>query len=110
MTDKRTRNESDKRHKGSIVERVAKQVSSDLSAGIAREDTLPGNGVADAAPETPGGSRPAAGLDTTTATRAGLAGARRNLNLPRLSAAGYNTPDAARSRIIQEYRLIKRAL
>ena len=110
MTDKMTRNESDKRHKGSIVERVAKRVSSDLSADIAREDTLPGNGVADAAPETPGGSRPAAGLDTTTATRADLPGARRNLNLPRLSAAGYITPNAARSRIMEEYRLIKRAL
>ncbi len=84
-----TRNKSDKRYKGSIVERVAKRVSSDLSADIAREDTLPGgNGVADAAPKTPGGSRPAAGLDTTTATRAGLAGARRNLKLQRLSAAG----------------------
>ncbi len=110
MTDKMTRNESDKRHKDSIVERVAKRVSSDLSADIAREDTLSGNGVADAAPETPGGSRPAAGLDTTMATRADLAGARRNLNLPRLSAAGYITPDAAGSRIIEEYRLIKRAL
>ncbi len=111
MTDEMTRNESDKRHKGSIVERVAKRVSSDLSADIAREDTLPGgNGVADAAPGTPGGSRPAAGLDTTTATRAGLAGARRNLNLPQLSAAGYITPDGARSRIMEEYRLIKRAL
>ncbi len=84
--------------------------SSDLSADIAREDTLSGNGVADAAPETPGGSRPAAGLDTTTATKAGLASARRNLNLPRLSAAGYITPDSARSRIMEEYRLIKRAL
>ena len=110
MTDKMTRNESDKRHKGSIVERVAKRVSSDLSADIAREDTLPGNGVADAAPETPGGSRPAAGLDTTTATKAGLASARRSLNLARFSAAGYITPDAARSRIMEEYRLIKRAL
>ena len=40
MTDKMTRNESDKRHKGSIVERVAKRVSSDLSADIAREDAL----------------------------------------------------------------------
>ncbi len=158
MTDKMTRNESDKRHKGSIVERVAKRVSSDLSADIAREDALPGNGAPDAAPmptggirqpaapveeetlcelltdlgsadiplvsapgpeprpesgpgpETPGGSRPAAGLDTTTATRADLPGAKRNLNLPRLSAAGYITPNAARSRIMEEYRLIKRAL
>lgn len=110
MTDKMTRNESDKRHKGSIVERVAKRVSSDLSADIAREDTLPGNGVADAAPETPGGSQPAAGLDTTTATRADPAGATFNLNLPRLSAAGYITPDAARSRVMEEYRLIKRTL
>ena len=123
MTDKMTRNESDKRHKGSIVERVAKRVSSDLSADIAREDTLPDNGAANAAPmptggirqpavpveeetlcellpelgsadiplvsapgpeprpesgpgpETPGGSRPATGLDTTTATRADLPGA-----------------------------------
>jgi exopolysaccharide/PEP-CTERM locus tyrosine autokinase len=110
MTDKMTRNESNKRHKGSIVERVAKRVSSDLSADIAREDTLPGNGVADAAPETPGGSRPAAGLDTTTATRAGPAGSRRDLNLSRLSAAGYITPDAARSRVMEEYRLIKRTI
>ncbi len=98
--------------------------SSDLSADIAREDTLPGNGAADAAamptggirrlaapveeetlcellpdlgsadiplvsapgpeprpesglgPKTPGGSRPAAGLNATTANRADLAGAR----------------------------------
>ena len=153
-----TRNESDKRHKGSIVERVAKRVSSDLSADIAREDTLPDNGTADAAPmptggirqpaapveeetlgeilpdlgsgdiplvsapgleprpesgpgpETPGGSRPAAGLDTTTATGADLAGAAFNLNLPRLSAEGYITPDASRSRVMEEYRLIKRTL
>ncbi len=155
MTDKMTRNESDKRHKGSIVERVAKRVSSDLSAGIAREDTLPGHGAAEAAPmptggirrpaapveeetlcellpdlgsadiplvsapgpeprpepgpgpESRGGTRPAAGLDTTTANRVG---ARFNLNLPRLAAAGYITPNAARSRITEEYRLIKRAL
>ena len=153
-----TRNESDKRHKGSIVERVAKRVSSDLSADIAREDTLPGNGAADAAamptggirrlaapveeetlcellpdlgsadiplvpapgpeprpesgpgPETTGGSRPAAGLDTTTATGADLPGARFNLNLPRLAAAGYITPNAARNRIMEEYRLIKRTV
>ncbi len=151
MTDKMTRNESDKRHKGSIVERVANRVSSDIFADIAREDTLPGNGATDAAPmptggirqpaapvenetlrellpdlvsapdpaprpesgprsETPGGSRPAAGLDPTTATRADSAGIRFNLNLPRLSAAGYITPDAPRSRIMEEYRLIKRAL
>ena len=158
MTDKMTRNESDKRHKGSIVERVAKRVSSDLSADIAREDALPGNGAADAAamptggirqpaapveeetlceflpdlgsadtpldstagqeprpefgpgPETPSGSRPAAGLDTTTTTRADLPGAKFNLNLPRLSAAGYITPNATRNRIMEEYRLIKRAI
>ena len=162
MTDKMTRNESAKRHQGSIIERVAKRVSSDLSADIAREDTLPGNGTAEAAPmptggirrpaapveeetlceplrdpgsadvplvsapgpeprpesrpeskpgpETPGGSRPATGPDTTTATRADLAGARFNFNLPRLAAAGYITPGAARSRIVEEYRLIKRAL
>ena len=151
MTDKMTRNESDKRHKGSIVERVANRVSSDIFADIAREDTLPGNGGTDAAPmptggirqpaapvenetlrellpdlvsapdpeprpesgprsETPGGSRPAAGLDPTTATRADSAGIRFNLNLPRLSAAGFITPNADRSRIVEEYRLIKRAI
>jgi len=152
MTDKMARNESDKRHKGSIVERVAKRVSSDLTADIAREDTLPGNGAAAAmptggihrqaapveeetlrelppdlgsvdsplvsapspeprrGPETPGGSRPAAGLDTTTANKADMAGDTFNLNLPRLSAAGYIIPDAARSRKTEEYRLIKRAI
>ncbi len=146
MTDKMTGNESDERRKGSIVERVAKQASKKPSADTAREDTLSGNGTAEAAPveedtlsellpdlgsvgvplvstpglgprpesgrgqKTPGTRRPAAGRDTTAATKAGLAGARLDINLRRLSASGYVTPDAARSRLTEEYRLIKRAL
>ena len=158
MTDRITRSESDKRHKGSIVERVAKRVSGDLSADIARDGTPPGNGTAGAAPmptadlnrstapienetfsdhlaelgpadtslvsaqgldprpesgsgqKTPSGSRPAAGHDTAAATRADLTDARLNLNLPRLAAAGYITPQSSRSRLVEEYRLIKRTL
>ena len=162
MADKITRNEPGERHKGSIIERVAKRVSSDLSGDNAREGTPPGNGTTDAAPmptggirqpaapveketlceplrdlgsadiplvsapgpepgpeprpesetgpEAPGGSQPAAGPGTTTATRTDSADARFNFNLPRLSAAGYVTPNATRNRIMEEYRLIKRAL
>jgi receptor protein-tyrosine kinase len=137
MTDKMANNESKKSRKGSIVERVAMRVSSDLSQELARRPEVPVSeemlselpsdfGLADkslvsaAAPE-PGpefgprresreGGRPDAGLDTMISQRAGKEPARLDLNLPRLTALGYLTPNAAGNRKTEEYRLIKRAV
>lgn len=161
MTDKMAKNETDERRKTSIVERVAKRVSSDFSADSNQEETSPAHEKVDAmerpaafvaapvmspatsveedlldpqpadsppvivrqselAPSTtseqPGRSRPATKHheteyhETAKVNGAPSIGAKFDIDLPRLSAAGYVTPNAVRNRKTEEYRLIKRAL
>jgi len=63
-----------------------------------------------AGPEIGRRRRPDAGFDTMISERAGKEPARFDLNLSRLSAEGYLTPNTPRKRMTEEYRLIKRAL
>ena len=95
----------------SLIEQAAQRLEQLRQAGIAPEDTAAVPRVGAVVAESPTAAMPAAPAVSVPAEDPPQAVARRvELDLDALARAGIVTPSAARSRIADQYRVIKRPL